>query len=85
VQAITALCTAASPLSKRTTQQVLADLFGLPLSVGTLANLEQASGHAVAEPGAEARASVPQQPAAYLDETGGREGQQARVAVVPQG
>jgi transposase len=76
VQAITALCTGAYHLSKRTTQHVMADLFGLPLSVGTIVNLEQATVQAVAEPVAEARASVPQQPTAYLDETGGREGQQ---------
>jgi transposase len=76
VQAITALCTGAYHLSKRTTQQVMADLFGLPLSVGSIANLEQATVRAVAEPMAEARAYVQQQPAAYLDETGWREGQQ---------
>jgi transposase len=76
VQAITALCTGAYHLSKRTTQQVMADLFGLPLSVGTIANLEQAIVQAIAQPVAEARAYVQQQPAAYLDETGWREGQQ---------
>jgi transposase len=76
VQAITALCTGAYHLSKRTTQQVMADLFGLPLSVGTIVNLEQATVQAVAEPVAEARAYVQQQPTAYLDETGWREGQQ---------
>jgi transposase len=72
VQAITALCTGAYHLSKRTTQQVMADLFRLPLIVGTVANLEQAT--VQAEPVAEARGYVQQQPAAYLDETGWREG-----------
>jgi transposase len=76
VQAITALCTGAYHLSKRTTQSVLEDLFGLPLSQGTMANLEQATVQAVAEPVAAARAYVQQQPAAYLDETGWREGRQ---------
>jgi hypothetical protein len=42
----------------------MADLFGLPLSVGTIANLEQAIVPAIAQPGAEARAYVQQQPAA---------------------
>jgi hypothetical protein len=42
----------------------MADLFGLPLSVGTIVNLEQATVQAVAEPVAEARAYVPQQPTA---------------------
>jgi transposase len=76
VQAITALCTGAYHLSKRTTQRVLEDLFGLPLGLGTSANLEQATVQAVAEPVTEARASVQQQPAPYPDETGWREGRQ---------
>jgi transposase len=76
VQAIVALCTGAYHLSKRTTQNALEDLFGVPLCVGTIANLEQATGQVLAEPVAEARASVPAQPVAYLDETGWREGTQ---------
>jgi transposase len=76
VQAIAALCTGAYHLSKRTTQSILEDLFGVALSLGTLANLEQATVQAVVEPVAEARAYVQQQTAAYLDETGWREGPQ---------
>jgi transposase len=76
VQAITALCTGAYHLSQRTTQQVMAELFGLPLRVGTIANLEHATVQAWAEPVTEARSYVQQQPAAYRDETGWREGQQ---------
>jgi transposase len=76
VQAITAMCTGAYHLSKRTAQRVLRDLFGVPMCVGTIAHLEQATVRAVVEPVAEARAYVHQQPAAYLDETAWREGQQ---------
>ncbi len=76
VQATTALCTGAYHLSKRMTQNVLEDLFGVQLSVGTVANLEQTTGQALAEPVAEARAYVQVQPTAYLDETGWREGTQ---------
>ena len=76
VQAITALCTGAYHLSKRTTQRALEDLFGVQMGLGTIATLEQATVQAVAEAVAEARAYVQQQPAAYLDETGWREGQQ---------
>jgi transposase len=76
VQAITALCTGAYHLSKRTTQRVLEDLFGVSLGLGTVTSLEQATVQAVAEPVAEARAYVQAQPAAYLDETGWREGPQ---------
>jgi transposase len=76
VQAITALCTGAYHLSKRTTQHVMEDLFGVAMGLGTVANLEQATAQAVAEPVAEARAYVQTQPGAYLDETGWREGWQ---------
>ncbi|HEX9871519.1 MAG TPA: IS66 family transposase [Candidatus Tectomicrobia bacterium] len=76
VQAITALCTGAYHLSKRTTQTVLEDLFGVLMGLGTVANLEQATVQALVEPVAEARAYVQAQPAAYLDETGWREGRQ---------
>ena len=74
VQAIVALCTGAYRLSKRTTQEVLTDLFGLPLSLGTIAKLEQATVEAVAAPVAEAQTYVRAQSVAHLDETGWREG-----------
>jgi transposase len=74
VQAIVALCTGAYRLSKRTTQEVMADLFGLPMSLGTIPHLEQATVQAVAEPVAEAHTYIRTQPVAHLDETGWREG-----------
>jgi transposase len=52
------------------------DLVGIALGLGTVANLEQVTAQAVAEPVAEARTSVQAQPAASLDETGWREGRQ---------
>jgi transposase len=73
VQAMVALCTGAYRLSKRTTQDVMADLFGLPMSLGTIPHLEQATVQAVAAPVAEARTYVRTQPVAHLDETGWRE------------
>jgi transposase len=76
VQAITALCTGAYHLSKRTTQNVMEDLFGVAMGLGSIANLEQATAQAVAEPVAGARAYVQAQPSAHLDETGWREGRQ---------
>jgi len=74
VQAITALCTGAYHLSKRTTQHVRQDWFGGSMGRGTVANLEQATVQALAAPVAEARADVPAQPAAYVDDTSWREG-----------
>ena len=74
VQATVALCTGAYHLSKRTTQDMMADLFRLPLSLGTIANLEQATVAAVAAPVAAAQTYVRTQSIAHLDETGWREG-----------
>jgi transposase len=71
---MTALCTGAYHVSKRTTQAVLADLCGVSLGLGTVAPLEHATTPAVAVPVTEARAYVPAQPAAYADEPGWREG-----------
>jgi len=76
VQAITAMCSGVYHLSKRTTQSVLQDLFGVPLGVGTISHLEHTTVQAVAQAVAEARAYVQMQPTAYLDETGWREGRQ---------
>jgi transposase len=73
-QAIVALCTGAYRLSKRTTQQVLAELFGLSLSVGTISKLESATTALLEAPLEEARAYVQDQASAHLDETGWRQG-----------
>lgn len=73
-QAITALFTGAYRLSKRTTQRVLEDLYGLSMGLGTLSNLEAATAQAVAAPVEEARTFVQEQASAHLDETGWREG-----------
>jgi transposase len=50
------------------------DLFGVAISLGTLANREQVTVQALAAPVAQARAYVQEQSVAYLDETGWREG-----------
>jgi hypothetical protein len=61
VQAITALCTGAYRLSKRTTQQLLEELFGVTMSLGTVSTLEAATVAAVAAPVEAARAFVQEQ------------------------
>ena len=76
VQAIAALCTGAYRLSKRTTAQLLEDLFGVTMSLGTLSTLEAATAQALAEPVEEARAYVQQQASVSMDETGWRQGNQ---------
>jgi transposase len=74
VQATVALCTGASRLSKRTTHQAMAEGCGVPMSVGTISPLEQATTAAVAAPVEEARTSVHAQEVAHLDETRWRQG-----------
>src|SRR5205814_5236746 len=68
------LCTGSYRLSKRTTGQVMDDVFGVPMSVGTISQSEQATTEVVAEPVEEARAYVQEQSVAHLDETSWRQG-----------
>jgi transposase len=74
VHATVALCTGTYRLSKRMTQQLMDEVFGIPISVGTVSQLEQATTAAVAAPVEEARTSVHKQAVAHLDETRWRQG-----------
>src|SRR5438128_8392702 len=74
VHATVALCTGAYRLSKRTTGQVMDDLFGVPMSVGTISQSEKATTEVGAEPVEEARACVEAPEVAHLDETSWRQG-----------
>src|SRR5213082_3221801 len=74
VHATVALCTGSYRLSKRTTGQVMDDVFGVPMSVGTISQSEQATTEVVAEPVEEARAYVQEQSVAHLDETSWHQG-----------
>src|SRR2546427_8865515 len=74
VHATVALCTGAYRLSKRMTGQVMDDVCGVPMSVGTISPWEQATTAAVATPVEEARTYVHQQAVAHLDETSWRQG-----------
>jgi len=74
VQATVALCTGAYRLSKRTTHQVMEEVFGVPMRVGTISPLEPATTEALAAPVEEARTYVHEQAVAHLDETSWRQG-----------
>jgi len=74
VHATVALCTGSYRLSKRTTQQVMDNLFGVPMSVGTLSQSEKATTTVLAEPVEEARTYVHEQTVAHLDETSWHQG-----------
>src|SRR3989441_8610344 len=69
VHATVALCSGSYRLSKRTTAQGMDDLCGVPRSVGTISQSEQATTEGVAEPVEEARASVQEQAVAHLERT----------------
>jgi transposase len=74
VHATVALCTGSYRLAKRTTQQVMADLFGVPLSVGSISQSEKTTTEVIAASVQEARDDVEAQSVAHLDETSWREG-----------
>lgn len=56
--------------SERLTQEAMADLFGVPLSLGTVEALRQEASQAVAQPVEEAHEYVKQQDTIHADETG---------------
>src|SRR4030095_1269324 len=74
VQATVALCTGAYRLSKRTTQQALEEIFGIPMSVAPVSQLEQATTAVLVAPVEAARTYVHEQAVAHLDETSWRQG-----------
>ena len=74
VHATVALCTGAYRLSKRMTGQVMDDVFGVPMSVGTVSQSEKATTQVLDPPVEEARAWVEAQEVAHLDETSWRQG-----------
>jgi transposase len=76
VHATVALFSGSYRLSKRTMVQAMDDLFRVPMSVGTVSQSEQTTTEVLAAPVEEARAYVPEQPVAHLDETSWRQGKQ---------
>ena len=65
-----ALATGRLRLSKRLVRELLEDVLGVELGLGSVSNLEQTVSSALAAPVAEARAYVQMQPAVHQDETG---------------
>jgi transposase len=70
LQALLTVCTGVYRLSRRTAQSLMRDFFGVDISLGSVANTEQAVSEALEGPVAEAQAFVEQQQAAHVDETG---------------
>jgi transposase len=74
VHAMVALYTGTYRLSKRTTQQAMEEVFGVPMSVGTISQVEQETTEVLAAPVEEAHTYVHAQEVAHLDETSWRQG-----------
>ena len=73
LQAVVAACTGVYHLSKRTTEGLMEDLFGVTLGLGSVTTCEREMSENVAAPVAEAHAYVQSQPVVHADETGWRE------------
>ena len=70
LQAIVAVCSGDYRLSKREIELLVEDFFGIPIALGSIANLEQAASEAIAAPFEEVKKAVPRQPVVHADETG---------------
>jgi transposase len=70
LQAVVALSSGAYKMSKREIEQMVEDFFGVPISLGSIANLEQATSEALAVPVAQVAQAIQKQPVAHADETG---------------
>ena len=70
LQATIAVCTGDYKLSKRETERLLDDFFGIPIALGSVAKLEQATSEAIAIPVEEVAQAIRKEPVVHADETG---------------
>ncbi len=70
VRTIAALLTGAHRLSRRATEQLMSDLFGLSISLGSVSNLEAETAAGLEAPFAEARRAAEAASVCHTDETG---------------
>jgi len=73
VQALVGVFGGAYRLSKRASQGMLSDVFGIRMSLGMVSKLERRTAAAVEQPATEAIDHVQRAPVAHADETGWRE------------
>lgn len=76
LQAIIAVCSGAFRLSKRMTQELVANFFDADVSLGSIVNAEQAVSEAVAPAVAEVGDAIRKAPVVHADETSWREARQ---------
>jgi transposase len=65
-----AVCSGEYRMSKRATEELVQDFFDVPIALGSIANLEEATSEAVAEPVEEVARVIREQPVVHADETG---------------
>lgn len=69
LQAIVSVCSGAYRMSKRAIEEMIEDFFGVPISLGSIANLEQVTSEALAAPVEEVARTIRAQPVVHADET----------------
>jgi transposase len=70
LQAMVSVCSGAYRMSKRGIEELVEDFFDVPIALGSIANLEQATSEAVAAPVDEVARVIREQPVVHADETG---------------
>jgi transposase len=69
LQAMVSVCSGAYRMSKRQIEELIETFFGVAISLGSIANLEQATSEAVAAPVDEVARTIREQPVVHADET----------------
>jgi transposase len=70
LQAIVAVSSGAYRMSKRGIEEMVEDFFGVPISLGSVTNLEQATSEAIEAPVEEVARAIRAEPVVHADETG---------------
>ena len=70
LQAMVAVFGGAYRMSKRASEELIEDVFGVPIALGSVTNLEHATSEALAAPVAEIARALPCEPIVHMDETG---------------
>lgn len=70
LQAMVSVCSGDYRMSKRAIEGLVEDFFEVPIALGSIANLEQATSEAIEEPVEEVARAIREQPVVHSDETG---------------
>lgn len=70
LQSMVSLCSGDYRMSKRATEHLVEDFFSVPIALGSVTNLEQATSEAIAAPVEEVGQAITKEPVVHADETG---------------